>query len=196
MREEPVPSIGEVRDSLDERWHKFLASCNSYALLLPNDRTTAAALIQEFKPAAFVLTGGGNIQAVTDHRTNRDEIESLILNIARNESCPVIGICRGLQVLIADDGVDLYRVSGHVKTNHSIHGEINRDKVNSFHEYGTQSSLRNYDVVARSTDGVVEMIRHRSLPWVGIGWHPEREAEFSPEDVELFRAVIHQQGKR
>jgi putative glutamine amidotransferase len=59
--------------------------------------------------------------------------------------------------------------------------------VNSFHASAiTEESLgERLAVVAFAPDGTIEAVRHRQLPWMGIMWHPEREAPFSEDDREL-----------
>ena len=50
-------------------------------------------------------------------------------------------------------------------------------------------------MTAQTSDGVIEAIRHESLPIVGTMWHPEREADFVPRDVnrvkELFTNSVY-----
>ena len=45
------------------------------------------------------------------------------------------------------------------------------------------------EVLATAPDGTVEAVAHRTLPQVGIMWHPER-AEPDPMDRELLRTLI------
>lgn len=187
MRQDAVGPSREPRDGLDANWHALLEACDARAVLLPNHLETTIDIIRRCDPAAFILTGGGNIAAVSGQYTARDAIEAMILDHARKRQKPLVGICRGLQVLLADDNVNVLPVPGHVGTTHLIEVEGRQHRVNSFHEYGvTTSCLVNYQILARASDGVVEMIRHQELPWLGLGWHPERQNPFDPID----RAII------
>jgi putative glutamine amidotransferase len=46
-------------------------------------------------------------------------------------------------------------------------------------------------VVASAEDGSVEAVRHNTLPWVGIMWHPEREPTFRSEELALLRNMFN-----
>jgi putative glutamine amidotransferase len=46
-----------------------------------------------------------------------------------------------------------------------------------------------FDVLAVSDDGVIESIRHKSLPIVGTMWHPERENPFRNFDIKMVRSI-------
>ena len=43
----------------------------------------------------------------------------------------------------------------------------------------------------RSKDGEIESIVHKSLPWKGIMWHPEREEEFNKLDIKYIRELLN-----
>lgn len=194
MRQDIVSDGQELRDGLDVSWHQFLGSCGACALLLPNHLATAARLIEECDPTAFLLTGGGDICSISGVRGARDDIEALIVDIARRRRKPIVGICRGLQVLMADDGASIHRVFGHTNINHPVCGTIGPREVNSFHDYGANSLSRNYEILARASDGTIEMARHAELPWLGVGWHPERQSSFHPEDILWVRSIL--EGER
>ena len=46
--------------------------------------------------------------------------------------------------------------------------------------------------LAYSDDGEIEAIRHKTLPWEGWMWHPERNAPFAKEDLKnITRIFVH-----
>ena len=47
------------------------------------------------------------------------------------------------------------------------------------------------EVLAISSDGVVEAVQHKELPLMVL-WHPEREKLFSNFDIQLFREYFLQ----
>lgn len=192
MRQDVIDASGELRDGLDASWHALLEACNVRAALLPNHLASAADMIRRCDPVAFILTGGGNVTAVSGEHTARDGVEAMILRLARKHRKPLVGICRGLQVLLVDDRAKLQPVSGHVRTTHLLEVDGCTRQVNSFHDYGTVTpSLANYEILARAPDGVVEMIRHHHLPWLGLGWHPERQHPYDPADLAIIAKRIH-----
>lgn len=111
---------------------------------------------------------------------------------------PVLGICRGHQVLnvamggslyqdIFEDGVvtRLHRdPEPYDKLNHEIHIDrpsflydiysVERGRVNTVHHQAIRHLGADLEVMAHSDDGVVEAIRHPHRRYViGVQWHPE-----------------------
>jgi gamma-glutamyl-gamma-aminobutyrate hydrolase PuuD len=84
--------------------------------------------------------------------------------------------------MAAWSGVQLNPVAGHVRTRHSLRGEVSGD-VNSFHNLALSDCPCDFVVIARSEDGSIEAIRHTSLLWEGWMWHPEREETFASRDI-------------
>ena len=57
-------------------------------------------------------------------------------------------------------------------------------------QYGFYDCPSDYEVLSKSADGVIKAIRHLNLPWEGWMWHPEREEEYSTEDVERLQKLV------
>ena len=96
-----------------------------------------------------------------------------------------------MQVIQEYFGVDLTKISAHVKCRHIITYQQQKIEVNGFHQYGALETVDDLTVLARSDDNVIEAIEHTSLPIIGIMWHPEREAKFSDFDINLFTAQFN-----
>ena len=103
---------------------------------------------------------------------------------------PVLGVCRGMQVIQQRHGIPLVRVEGHVTAKQII--QINREpmQVNSYHRFGARESRPPLEVWAIAEDGVIKAVRHAARPTTGIMWHPERSTPFSGADIALFRRVF------
>lgn len=107
---------------------------------------------------------------------------------------PILGICRGCQLLNVVFGGTLIQ---DVKTNivHSLpehqdaFHEVNniknsymyelygeRCKINSLHHQAIDALGKDIEIVSRSDDGIVEACRHSSLPIIMVQFHPERLA--------------------
>jgi putative glutamine amidotransferase len=138
----------------------------------------------------LVLTGGNDLAELGGDAPERDAVEYAVLDWAEQRRLPVLGVCRGMQVIQHRFAVPLRRVEGHVTARQviRIHGEPK--EVNSYHRFGALDSRPPLDVWAVADDGVVKAIRHSAQPITGIMWHPERCAPFSPADVVLFRQVF------
>jgi putative glutamine amidotransferase len=185
-----VPAYGERRDCLDQAWTKFLAACGLLPVLLPNIAEAALALCERAGIAGLVLTGGNDLAACGGDAPERDGMENILLDMAERRRLPVLGVCRGMQVIQQRFAIPLSRVEGHVAQRQVIRIDGERKEVNSYHRFAAFDSRPPLEVWAVADDGVVKAIRHSAEPMTGIMWHPERCSPFSPDDVVLFRQVF------
>jgi len=185
-----VPAYGERRDCLDQAWTKFLGACGLVPVLLPNVMEAALALCEGFGIDGLVLTGGNDLAALGGDAPERDAVENALLDLAERRRLPVLGVCRGMQMIQQRFAIPLSRVEGHVAQCQIIRIDGERKEVNSYHHFAAFDSRPPLEVWAVADDGVVKAIRHLAEPVTGIMWHPERSAPFSPADVVLFRQVF------
>jgi N5-(cytidine 5'-diphosphoramidyl)-L-glutamine hydrolase len=185
-----VPAYGERRDCLDQAWTKFLAACGLLPVLLPNVTNAALALCAGAGIAGLVLTGGNDLAALGGDAPERDEVENAVLDLAERRGLPVLGVCRGMQVIQQRFAIPLRRVEGHVAQRQVIRINGEPKEVNSYHHFAAFDSRPPLDVWAVADDGVVKAIRHSVQPMTGIMWHPERSNPFLPGDVALFRRIF------
>ncbi len=196
QRVDYYPDRKETRDALDQRLITFLLVAgfnpvpvpNGLYSALPYGRSYAEALdawLVAVKPQAFVLSGGNDIGQCSE----RDLTEGWLLDHASKHQKPLLGICRGMQMMAHWAGVDLCHVQGHVRSRHRLTGEI-VDEVNSYHDFSLATCPLDFEVLARSEDGEIEAVRHQYLPWEGWMWHPEREENLAARDVKRIKALF------
>lgn len=180
------PAHGERRDALDQRWAPFLAACGLLPVPLPNDADLAVALAERVGVAGVLLTGGNDIGTAPE----RDAAERRLVAWAEERGLPVLGVCRGMQMLLDIAGVPLEPVDGHVATRHAVRLDAERIEVNSYHGFAARAVAGDLEAWGVADDGVIEAVRRRGRPTVGIMWHPEREAPFRATDIDLFRGCF------
>ena len=185
-----IPEYGERRDCLDQAWPRFIAACGLLPLPLPNVIDVALALCGGSDLAGLVLTGGNDLAALGGVAPERDATENALLDAAESRGLPVLGVCRGMQLIQQRCGVPLQRVEGHVTRRQVIQVNGESTEVNSYHRFAARESRPPLDVWAVAADGVVKAIRHTARPTTGIMWHPERNTPFAADDVALFRHVF------
>jgi len=147
----------------------------------------------------------------------RDHLELSLTRMALRDDLPVLGVCRGIQLLAVAAGGTLYQDLPSQVTSHLRHEvrEFGRDhlphdvtvephsllsralgttkvKVNSFHHQAVLDVPDEFVITARADDGVVEAIEAPRLRFaVGVQCHPEELwRQNVPEFAGLFRAFV------
>lgn len=196
QRVDVFPQRDESRDALDQRLSTFLLAAGFLPVPVPNSlcqQTRDGGLIHDalhdwlhaVSPQAIVLSGGNDIGQCPA----RDLTEGRLLDHAQAHSLPVLGICRGMQMIAHWSGSELKPVAGHVQARHKLSGQIDTE-VNSYHGFALVRCPEAFEVLARSEDGEIEAIRHLGLPWEGWMWHPEREGVFTSHDVDRLKRLF------
>lgn len=186
-----IPEFGERRDCLDQEWPRFIAACGLLPLALPNVTDVALALSEGSDLAGLVLTGGNDLETLGGDAPERDATENALLDALELRGLPVLGVCRGMQLIQQRCAIPLHRVTGHVTKRQTIRIDGKPAEVNSYHDFAAVESRPPLEVWAVAADGVVKAVRHSVLPITGIMWHPERNTPFATEDVALFRRVFN-----
>lgn len=194
------PDYQEIRDALDVRWAQLINQLGHLPLILPTlfDFRT---YLENIKIDGIVLTGGNDLSCLSDDEISRlrDEHEKRVLRLAIEKSIPVLGVCRGMQLIADYFGMGFLKVTGHVAKRHDLApaagsrylaAEDALDGVNSYHNYAVKAVSGDFLVSARSSDGVIEAMEHKQLPIFGQMWHPEREEPFRGADIDIIRRVV------
>ena len=157
----------------------------------------------------LILSGGGDpdpnlygedcLQEIGDITPERDTFELAILEEFLRTKKPILGICRGLQLMNVFYGGTLYQDIKYVDTNiqhkqkwladlptHDINILENnilfeifgkKARTNSFHHQMIKDLGRELTSIATANDDVVEAIQNKNYPFFyGVQWHPEMMA--------------------
>jgi len=197
----------EPRDALARDWHAWCRRTVPGAVLLPipNDPLGVVRWLEVVTPDAVILSGGNDM----GESPERDETELAVSRLAIEAGLPLLGICRGLQVLNGFYGGEVVAdVSGrpgaldHVARHHSasligdlprLLGSPEKLEVNSFHNQGVDRSgvATELRVFAETEDGLVEGFHDPRKAVLAVQWHPEREdpaREFNTSLIARFLA--------
>lgn len=185
-----VVTDSERRDALDQAWIALLRACDFLPVLIPNQPDIATALCQELKPAGCLLTGGNSLLSCQGNAPERDQTESQLLEWAIQHQRPLLGVCRGMQVIQHHFGIPLEPIPGQIQAHQTILIEGQPTAVNSYHAWGTYQTVAALKVWAQTTEGVVKAIQHQTLPLAGIMWHPERLHPFSERDILFLKGFF------
>lgn len=189
QRVDSHPERRETRDALDQRLVDWVLDAGYLPLPIPNSLGVCgdalATWLQGINPDALLLSGGNDI----GESLARDTTEKKLLDFAKSQALPVLGICHGMQMMNAWAGGTLLACSNHVRTRHDLHGDFT-ENVNSYHNFALAQCPPDFHIVAKSEDGTIEAIRHDTLPWEGWMWHPEREPEFDQRHLVRVRKLF------
>lgn len=183
MRIEYHEDVDECRDAIDQGWYDFLDKCGLYPFLIPNIKNQDFSFIKK-NLKGVILSGGDDLGKIPE----RDLVENLIFRYCISQKIPLLGVCRGMQLAGVFYGGELRGVQNHVLSSHEIDWSGQKRVVNSYHRYGFTEVPACFEVLARSKDGIIESIRHKTAPFIGIMWHPERERRSDHLDTELFKS--------
>jgi putative glutamine amidotransferase len=171
----------------------------------------------------LILAGGADINpasyGATPHpettgvRPDRDGAEMALAAAALETDVPLLGVCRGMQVLNVVRGGDLAQhLDDHIDgsahrqapgsfARHEVElaaGSVlrrilgDRASVHSYHHQAPATLGRGLDKVAWAEDGTIEAIEDAGRDFaVGILWHPEEG-----EDRKLFEAFVDRASAR
>ena len=193
-------------DCLDQAWSSLLTHQGILPIPLPNSMQEPAVLLKELELDAVLLTGGNDLEIVAQGpqaAPERDLFEANLLTVCSQRNIPVLGVCRGLQMMVVHYGGKVRPVPHHVATTHSIQLKIpgvmplhDGMVVNSFHNFGVlQEDLGPHvRAIATAPDGSVEAIAHETLRQWAVMWHPERPPGEN-QSVGLLRALLSQRAR-
>jgi gamma-glutamyl-gamma-aminobutyrate hydrolase PuuD len=187
----------EPRDAVAWDWYPFLkeAMPETTVVLMPNAQAQTVEMVRQLKLEGLLFTGGNDV----GESPKRDQTEKMLLDYAILNQLPCLGVCRGLQFMAHYFGADLsscaterHRAKRH-KIIFSGHAGLSLKaeepvEVNSYHNQQViLPDDSQFKVFAMSEDNAIEGIRHKKHPLIAVMWHPERETQPHPWDIELFR---------
>lgn len=162
-----------------------------------------------------LLTGGGDVspalygeepsKEVYGVNETRDLVELIVLDRARELDIPVMGICRGAQIMaVAAGGSLIQHITGHRGGSHTVFTD--RDalarkaskrasmKVVSLHhqEINDPGSL---NITGWAQDGTVEIVESTDGRCLGVQFHPEMD-DFADYSQNMFRWLVTEAASR
>lgn len=182
----------ERRDALSHDWGHLFDRYGLTPILIPNSLSNPGKYL-ELGAVGLLLTGGDSMGS-EDQPTERDQTEIELICGSIEAGVPILGVCRGLQVLNRYFGGQVIQLANqdHVGTHTVRLQNASCMKVNSYHcDAVTQEGLATpLQPFAWAEHGIVEAFRHESLPITAIQWHPERTSPSATYDEEIIKDWI------
>jgi len=225
-------NISEENSKLHEAYIRSVIDAGGIPILIPAtlDSDVLSGIIENID--GLILTGGADVDGryfgeetlteLTDVDPFRDAYDFLLLRLADDRQIPVLGICRGAQVINIAFGGTIWQdidsqypseaiehkiLTSREKPVHSIEVEKNSVlysifgkttlSVNSRHHQAIKKSADGFRATAFSSDGIIEAIEgYPCKRIIGVQWHPENMAsEDDNEDMKsLFNFFVKEAG--
>lgn len=197
-------------------------------VLLPfvKNKKDLKALVKLFD--GFLFTGGQDINPIyygqplcncsNEIYPKRDELELNLFKAIMKENKPVLGICRGMQLInvalggtlkqdilgVKEIGMTLqhfqktaYNIPVHeinIEKNTLLHQILEKDRilVNSVHHQGIGNLGNGLTAIATSVDDLIEAIEIMDLDFgIAVQWHPEQLLKTDNNARKLFTAFVN-----
>ncbi|MCW5256555.1 gamma-glutamyl-gamma-aminobutyrate hydrolase family protein [Verminephrobacter aporrectodeae subsp. tuberculatae] len=221
--EQAQTGVWDVRASfLPKVYLDAVTDAGAIALLLPPQPVTAQIARAVLAPLdGLIVTGGADVdparygqrshERTTTPRTERDEWEAQLIRAARAMDLPLLGICRGMQLLnvtlggtlvqhLPDRiGSDAYQPGAGQFGRATVTLEPdsalavifgNPEKgmaVPVYHHQAVDTVAGGLRVTAVTADGVIEAVECARMRFcIGVQWHPEENAE----DRRIFAGLV------
>ena len=168
-------------DFLDHYWVEYFGKKKSDYNLIPNNTYLSEKILKKIN--LLILTGGNDIISNKKESLIRNKIEKNLIKKAIKKKIPILGICRGAQLLNISFGGKIKKVRNQMRTRHNIYitkNDIIKKKilnVNSFHNFGIKKNnlSKKFDRIAFDKEKNIEMFISKKHKIIGVMWHPERE---------------------
>ncbi|WP_094603753.1 Putative glutamine amidotransferase [Sporomusa silvacetica DSM 10669] len=218
---------GTKRQFVSDAYIQAVLCAGGVPVLLPIIAEQAAIVEQIAAVDGLLLSGGGDIQpqifgeepmrGLGTVLPERDTHELELVKLALASGKPVLGICRGCQLLnVALGGsIDQHLTEATVQHDQQSPGDYAGHTVilehdsrlagiwgdtvmtNSFHHQAIKAVAPGLWITARAKDGVIEAVEHETAPFaVGVQWHPELMIYKNPAMLALFTAFVNTANRK
>ena len=215
---------GYRRSYVNEDYVDSVVQNGGIPYIIPFNENEEVVKEQLLNVQGLILSGGHDVdphnygeeleQKIGDVWPERDVFDMRLLKFAEENNIPVLGICRGMQIINVAHGGSLYQdlsyrkektlkhsqnqtptlVTHTVKAdpNSQIANILGKDKflTNSFHHQLVKDVAPDFTVAAKCVDGVVEAIENKDASVIGVQWHPEMLHRVVPFQNNLFKHII------
>jgi putative glutamine amidotransferase len=214
---------------MNQRYYEAVAAAGGAPVLIPLLEDIDALRAAYEACGGILIPGGVDMDPATygeaPHEKlgridpDRDRVELQLTRWCIEDKKPLLGLCRGLQVINVAQGGTLFQdldaqLEGGIRhdyfptygfeRDHLSHEvavepssrlrslvDLDQLPVNSMHHQGVKQLGKGLVVCARASDGLIEAVESTNGHWmVGVQWHPEVFEATDPHTRDLFRGFV------
>ena len=216
---------GYERIYVNKDYVSSVISAGAVPLMIPMDATEENLRQTLELVDGMIFSGGHDIapirygeephQKLQEICPERDEFDFLLYRLAKEHSLPILGICRGFQLMNVSEGGKLYQdlslknteslkhSQGHgpsipthtvkVEPGSKFYEILGKEeiRVNSFHHQAVKTVSEKVAISGKALDDVVEAIELKNYPFgVGVQFHPEMLQAKEEDMKKIFAALV------
>lgn len=216
---------GYERILINKDYVSSVISAGAVPLMIPMDATEENLRQILELVDGMIFSGGHDIapirygeephQKLQEICPERDDFDFLLYRLAKEHSLPILGICRGFQLMNVSEGGKLYQdlslknteslkhSQGHgpsvpthtvkVESGSKFYKILGKEeiRVNSFHHQAVKSTSENVAISGKALDNVVEAIELKNYPFgLGVQFHPEMLQAKEEDMKKIFAALV------
>lgn len=216
---------GYERSYVNQDYVESVLRAGGIPLIIPFNCDMEATKEMIEKVDGLILSGGHDIDPkhyneepllkIGELFPERDEFDMTLYKHAFELKKPILGICRGFQIINVINGGNLYQdlsyadfvkirhnqVDNPTQATHSVEFEDGtflknilgeKTRVNSFHHQIIKEVADGFKIVAKSPDGVIESIEkiNDDCFVIGVQWHPEMLSKVREDMQNVFNKFI------
>ena len=136
---------------------------------------------------AVILSGGNDLSLYNLNTLSkkRDAYEKQIITICLKEKIPLLGICRGAQIIAHYFNSNISPCKNHVNIQHEVFYFKEKFISNSFHNFAIKELGEDLVGLCFAKDNSIEAFKHKNENIFGIMWHIEREKGL--ENIQILK---------
>ena len=204
---------GYMRAYVNKDYVDAVIRAGGVPLIIPFSVDKEVIISQAQLIDGLILSGGHDInpynygqepsQKIGEIFPERDIYEMILLEESKKRDIPILGICRGFQLINVAAGGTLYQDLSLIPGNILKHNQVSNPtlkthkieiKENSFISsiFGKETMVNSF----HHSDGVVEAIEHKTYKFlVAVQWHPEMLAVNCEKARVLFSKFVEEAKK-
>ncbi|WP_350343423.1 gamma-glutamyl-gamma-aminobutyrate hydrolase family protein [Proteinivorax tanatarense] len=209
---------------LGDDYCSAISQCGAVPVVIPSSLPHKQILALANHLDGLLLSGGDDVNPLSFAQEPvpdmgivdplRDNLELTLTKEFMRTDKPILGICRGLQVInIVLGGTIIQDLPSHtgewighsqkgtrayashsvdIEENTLLRSIIDKDTIytNSFHHQAVDKVGKDLIINCRSKDGLIEGLEHTEKQILGVQWHPENLWKNTEENIKLFNWLV------